>query len=180
VVNPGLLALSTTAVALVTGLLSRIPGRTGTGDRRFEAAELNRIIPAFLLYLLLLAVWPPTPNSARWTPEWGLVPELDHVSTDEVMSLLEYIAGFTLLGYALAARRGRREEPTASWCPARLSSEQHVPGSGTGLRISCRKQRKWTETAMSIVAADMGRGCMRPSEPISGICSGGSRKLSRS
>jgi len=157
VVNPGLLALSTTAVALVTGLLSRIPGRTGTGDRRFEAAELNRIIPAFLLYLLLLAVWPPTPDSARWTPEWGLVPELDHVSTNEVMSLLEYIAGFTLLGYALAARRGRREEPTGilvsrtallgAACAGllELASAFHAGSRGSGLRL-----------AMSIVAAGYG------------------------
>jgi VanZ family protein len=157
VVNPGLLALGTAAVALATALFSLIPGRTREADRRFEGAALNRIIPVFLLYLLLLAVWPPTPQSGRWTPEWGLVPELDHVSTEDVMSLLEYIAGFTLLGYALAERRGRREEPTGillrrtalmgAVCAGvlELASAFHAGSRGSGLRLT-----------MSIVAVGYG------------------------
>ncbi len=85
------------------------------------------------------------------------MPELDHVSTDDVMSLLEYIAGFTLLGYALAGRRGRREEPTGILVPRtallgaacagllELASAFHAGSRGSGLRL-----------AMSVVAVGYG------------------------
>jgi VanZ family protein len=156
VVSPVLLAISTTAVALATVLFALIPGHAGA-DRRFEGALLNRLIPAFLVYLLFLAVWPPALHSWRWPPEWGLVPELEHVSTEDVMSLLEYIAGFTLLGYALAEQRGRREEPMrllvsrtalrGAACAGvlELASAFHEGSRASGLRL-----------LMSVVAAGYG------------------------
>lgn len=157
VVNPVLLALSTTAVAFATLLFALIPGQDAGADRRFEGASLNRIIPAFLVYLLFLAVWPPALHSWRWPPEWGLVPELEHVSTEHVMSLLEYIAGFTLLGYALAEQRGRREESLrllvartalrGAACAGvlELASAVHEGSRASGLRL-----------LMSVVAAAYG------------------------
>jgi VanZ family protein len=157
VVNPILLGLSTTAVAFATFLFALIPGRDTGADRRFEGALLKRIIPAFLVYLLFLTVWPPALHTWRWPPEWGLVPELEHVSTEEVMSLLEYIAGFTLLGYALAEQRGRREEPMrllmsrtalrGAACAAvlELASAFHEGSRASGLRL-----------LMSVVAAGYG------------------------
>ncbi|HSR90560.1 MAG TPA: VanZ family protein, partial [Gemmatimonadales bacterium] len=157
VVNPILLGLSTTAVAFATFLFALIPGPDTGVDRRFEGALLKRIIPAFLVYLLLLAVWPPVLHSWRWPPAWGLVPELEHVSTEEVMSLLEYIAGFTLLGYALAEQRGRREEPMRLLMPRtalrgaacaavlELASAFHEGSRASGLRL-----------LMSVVAVGYG------------------------
>jgi hypothetical protein len=156
VVSPVLLAISTTAVALATVLFALIPGHAGA-DRRFEGALLKRLIPAFLVYLLFLAVWPPALHSWRWAPEWGLVPALEHVSTEDVMSLLEYIAGFTLLGYALAEQRGRREEPMrllvsrtalrGAACAGglELASAFHEGSRASGLRL-----------LMSVVAAGYG------------------------
>jgi hypothetical protein len=82
---------------------------------------------------------------------------LEHVSTEEVMSLLEYIAGFTLLGYALAEQRGRREEPMrllmsrtalrGAACAAvlELASAFHEGSRASGLRL-----------LMSVVAAGYG------------------------
>lgn len=157
VVNPIHLMASTAAVALATLLFCVTPGQPSGVDRRFEAATLHRIIPAFLLYLLLLATWPPAFHSWRWPPEWGLVPELEHVSTEDVMGFLEYIAGFTLLGYALAEQRGRREESMrllvsrtalgGAVCAAglELASAFHGGTLGSGLRL-----------VMSVIAAGYG------------------------
>jgi VanZ family protein len=157
VVNPMHLALSTTSIGLATRLFCMIPGRNIDPDRRFEPAVLNRIIPAFLVYLLFLAMWPPVSHFWRSQPEWGLVPELEHVSTEDVMGLLEYIAGFTLLGYALAEQRGRREEPmpllvsrtavrgAACATILELAAAFHEGGRGSGLRL-----------VMSVTAAGYG------------------------
>jgi hypothetical protein len=157
VVTPIHLALGTTAIAVATALFCLMPSRNAAADRRFEGAALNRIIPAFLAYLFLLAVWPPALHSWHWAPEWRLVPELEHVSTEGVMGLLEYIAGFTLLGYGLAEQRGRREEPMrllvsltalrGAACAGMLeaASAIHLGTRGSGLRL-----------VMSVVAAGYG------------------------
>ncbi|HEU5154239.1 MAG TPA: hypothetical protein VFU03_05895, partial [Gemmatimonadales bacterium] len=157
VVTPIHLALGTTAVALATLLFCLTPTGNAGAERRFEGAALNRIIPVFLVYLLFLAVWPPALHSWRRLPEWGLVPELEDVSTEGVLSLLEYIAGFTLLGYALAEKRGRREEPMrdlvsraalrGAACAGvlELVSAFHAGSRASGLRL-----------LMSVVAAGYG------------------------
>ena len=117
------------------------------GERRFEGTTLNRVIPGFMLYLAFLALWPPTLQFGGWRMDWGLETQLGAVSNDAIFGLVEYLAGFTLLGYALAERRGRLEEPTTrlvlraagfgfGWAAfLELAAAVHAGSAASGLRL---------------------------------------------
>jgi glycopeptide antibiotics resistance protein len=157
--QPELLALGTAVVSLVTGILAFWPSGTTGGERRFEGSTLNRVIPGFMIYLVLLVLWPPAPRFGGWRLGWGLEVQLGDVSTDAIFSLLEYLAAFTLLGYALAEHRGRLDESTRrlvlrsggvgfAWAAVlELAATLHVGSMGSGLRL-----------AMAVVAVSYGAG----------------------
>jgi hypothetical protein len=79
-------------------------------ERRFELPTLKLLIPVYLLYLVLISVWPTT------TPlsEWSLRGDFQALTQAErvlfVSRFVEVIAGFTLLGYLLAEMSGRKKE----------------------------------------------------------------------
>jgi VanZ family protein len=95
-----------TLVVLVQGSREAKEGITG---KRFEVPVVQWVIPVFLAYLVLVAVWPP-----RWNPDWsvnlGFDRSVSGAGTVATLRLLEYVAAFTMLGYMLAELRSRKEE----------------------------------------------------------------------
>jgi VanZ family protein len=78
-------------------------------QRRFEADTLGQFVPVFMLYLIVAALWPPLRGLVEWHGALGLPEGLTAASRAQMLVLLEQLGGFTLLGYAAAEWRGRRE-----------------------------------------------------------------------
>ncbi|MFO0583705.1 MAG: VanZ family protein [Anaeromyxobacter sp.] len=105
--RPGLvggLAVALAAVALAWHALAR---RGAGRERRRELPALRRAAPAFLAYLATIALWRPP---LAGTPFGALSFEARVAAT---FRFVEVLAAFTLLGYAIAEVRGRREEPAS-------------------------------------------------------------------
>lgn len=97
------------AVMALSGALSLIP--LHSKDRRFERSTLIRLLPFFLLYLLLVALWPPWRPLTGWHGMFGFTTRLEDTSLLGLAPRLEYLAAFTVFGYLLAEWRGRDEWP---------------------------------------------------------------------
>ena len=78
-------------------------------EKRFESSTLRRFLPVFALYLTLTSLWPPVRAVDSWHGAWGFANRLNGAAVVDVLILLEQVGGFTLLGYAMAEWRGRRE-----------------------------------------------------------------------
>lgn len=105
--SPGIVAgMSLAVVALTLWLLRPSVERR---ERRFEADTLGRFVPVFVLYLVVAALWPPLRPLAPWHGAIGFANRLNDAGILDVLLLLEQVGGFTLLGYAAAEWRGRRE-----------------------------------------------------------------------
>ena len=78
-------------------------------ERRFEITTLRRFLPVFVLYLIVAALWPPFRTVQPWHGAVGFANRLNGAGVVDVLILLEQVGGFTLLGYAMAEWRGRRE-----------------------------------------------------------------------
>ena len=76
-------------------------------DRRFEIPTLQKIMPLYAGYLVLLVYWPLSGSGFRW--DWMLSPGMfaDDPPLPVVSRLVEYLAASTLLGYMIAEWRGR-------------------------------------------------------------------------
>jgi VanZ family protein len=102
-------------VVVITAWLLR-PGAE-VQERRFEADTLGRFVPVFMLYLVVSALWPPLRAMAPWHGAIGFANRLNDAGVIDVLLLLEQVGGFTLLGYAAAEWRGRRELALAADLP---------------------------------------------------------------
>ena len=94
-------------IAILTAALSAIP--RPAADHRFERATLLRLLPIFIIYLFLSALWSLSQPLTAWHGIFGLT---DQVVIDDVrinFRLLEHLAAFTVLGYIAAEWRGRAE-----------------------------------------------------------------------
>lgn len=80
-------------------------------ERRFEAETLRRVAPVLGLYLVLQVSWPPWSALAAWHAQAGFGHAWGATGTREILQSLEHLAAFTVLGYAMAEARGRREGP---------------------------------------------------------------------
>jgi len=97
-------------VGIIVRLLTAFQKKTIQAERRFELPTLKRLLPLYIFYLLLLAMWPTTVAFGEWQ-ETGHFQEL--MFNDRVVFIfrfVEYIAAFTLLGYIVAEMRGRKQE----------------------------------------------------------------------
>ena len=103
---PQILGPLALAVVLIAAWLLRPAAAV---ERRFEADTLGRFIPVFMLYLVVAALWPPLRALAPWHGAIALPEHLTAAAKGDMFMLLEQIGGFTLLGYAAAESRGRRE-----------------------------------------------------------------------
>ena len=102
---PGFISMG--GIAILTAALAAIP-RPAT-EHRFERATLNRLLPIFIVYLFLSALWPLFQPLTAWHGIPGITdqPVFDDVTIN--FRLLEHLAAFTVLGYISAEWRGRAE-----------------------------------------------------------------------
>jgi len=92
-------------------------GGPAPDEQRFESSTLRRFLPVFALYLTLASLWPPVRAVESWHGAWGFANRLNGAAVVDVLILLEQVGGFTLLGYAMAEWRGRRELTLAADLP---------------------------------------------------------------
>lgn len=84
-------------------------GNAPSHARRFELDTLRRFVPMFTLYLVTTALWPPARTLTAWHGALGFIDRLNNAGVLNLLVVLEQVGAFTLLGYALAEWRGRRE-----------------------------------------------------------------------
>ena len=94
----------------VSQLLARVLKAGDRTERRFELPTLKRLVPLYLIYLLLVATWPTTVP----LNEWQVFIDFKALTSGErivfTFRFVELIAAFTLLGYMIAEMRGRKNE----------------------------------------------------------------------
>ena len=94
----------------VSQLLARVLKTGDRKERRFELPTLKRLLPIYLIYLLLVAAWPTTVP----LNEWQAFIDFKALTFDErivfTFRFIELIVAFTLLGYMIAEMRGRKTE----------------------------------------------------------------------
>ena len=106
--------LGLTVATLAAWLLRRVGS---SHESRFESATLRRFVPVFALYLVVAALWPPFRQPTTWHGALLFENRLNGAGVVDVLLLLEQVGGFTLLGYAVAEWRGRRELSLAADLP---------------------------------------------------------------
>lgn len=109
---PGLLSDSSLlSICLIIVLLAalftslRLPDK----DRRFEQKSIQRILPFFVLYVLLLTIGFPMSAFGTWSGFFGFTNRLADTSLYGLYPRLENLAAFAVLGYLAAEWRGRLE-----------------------------------------------------------------------
>jgi VanZ family protein len=108
--HPLIVAVTALLVGSATWLLGGARTRNAQqADRRFESETLLRMAPVLAFYLLCLTGWPPWSPLTAWHGVSGLHGLWGSTDTILILRTLEHLAGFTVLGYALAESRGRRE-----------------------------------------------------------------------
>ena len=110
------IAVSTISLGIAAWLIARI-SKADKGnkadERRLELPTLKRILPLFILYLLLLIVWPTTLPIAAWMFNTDFQELVFNKRLVFTFRFIESIAAFTLLGYIIAEMRGRKNESAA-------------------------------------------------------------------
>jgi hypothetical protein len=106
-VSPRAFAVAALLVVFITWLLVR--RNASSSDQRFEIGTLRHVFPIFLLYLIVAALWPPFRALTSWHGAVGFANRLHNARIADLLLLLEQVGSFTLLGYAMAEWRGRRE-----------------------------------------------------------------------
>jgi hypothetical protein len=94
-------------VMLLTALLTSFSHPVQ--DRRFEQSTLRHMLPFFLLYLVILALWDPHTSIGNWHAFFGFTDRVTDGNHRLLYSRVEYLAAFTVLGYLIAEWRGRLE-----------------------------------------------------------------------
>ena len=115
---PMQIAIFTISVGIIAPIIARIPKGDKADERRFELPTLKRILPLFGLYLLLLAIWPTTLPVGDWQLNIHFQELTFHDRIAFTFRFIEFVAAFTLLGYMMAAMRGRSSESagrTLAW-----------------------------------------------------------------
>lgn len=84
----------------------RFRERTGDVSRRYELPVLKRLLPVYVVYLVLLFAWPGASSLVQLQHDY-VVEGVSRVTL--ILCFLERIAAFTLLGYIIAEMRGRTE-----------------------------------------------------------------------
>ena len=94
-------------VMVLTGILAALP--LSFKDRRFERNTLKYLIPVFVVYLGLLALWFPFELFGDWHFIFGFTERAEDTSLQFLYPRVEFMAAFTVLGYLTAEWRGRLE-----------------------------------------------------------------------
>jgi hypothetical protein len=110
-------AFTAITVTVLGATVWMLHGSGTTEQQRFEAHTLRRFLPVFALYLIVASLWPPLRPVVPWHGALGFADRLNNASLLDLLLLLEQVGGFTLLGYAVAEWRGRRELSLAAYLP---------------------------------------------------------------
>ena len=100
------------AVVIIGQILARLFKKRDTNEKRFEIPTLKRLLPVYMIYLLLLAAWPTTISIGEWQHNIIFKELLFKERIVFTFRFVEFIAAFTLLGYMTAEMRGRKNERT--------------------------------------------------------------------
>ncbi len=97
-------------IALFVQIAARLARNSSKQGRRFELPTLKKLLPVYVIYLILLAAWPTTVP----LNEWGHTVNFGELSFYErntfIFRFVEMIAAFTLFGFIIAEMRGRKKE----------------------------------------------------------------------
>ena len=107
------IAVFTIGLGIAARLIAGISKADKADDRRLELPTLKRILPLFVLYLLLLVIWPTTLPISAWLFNTDFQELVFNKRVVFTFRFIEFIAAFTLLGYMIAELRGRKNESTA-------------------------------------------------------------------
>ena len=118
------------AVILVTVVITIMPRQFS--DRRFEHDTMQRLIPIFTLYIILLALWPLDRPFTDWHGMFGLTNQIQDTEWEGLLPRIEYLGAFSILGYLTAEWRGRMELTVAQDLPLLLAV---AGGSALALEI---------------------------------------------
>jgi len=94
-------------ITLLSSLLTIMPLQIS--ERRFERITLWRLLPFFLFYVLLMALWDPFRAWGAWHGMLGITTRLAGANLNNLYSQMEYIVAFNVIGYVIAEWRGREE-----------------------------------------------------------------------
>lgn len=106
-----------TALGVVGMTWWLLQSNTAADQRRFEVDTLARFLPLFIVYLAVSALWPPMRPLTSWHGAIGFADRLNNAGVVDLLLLLEQVGAFTLVGYAVAEWRGRRELSLADDLP---------------------------------------------------------------
>lgn len=95
---------------LITQIFVRFLQKNHISEKRFELPTLKKLFPLFIIYLLLLTLWPTTLALQNWQSHYHLFEFAFNKRVVFTFRFIEIIAAFTLLGYIMAEMRGRRKE----------------------------------------------------------------------
>ncbi|MCK5417568.1 MAG: VanZ family protein [Desulfobacterales bacterium] len=104
------IAVFTIGLGIAARLIAGISKADKKDDRRLELPTLKRILPLFVLYLLLLVIWPTTLPISAWLFNTDFQEFVFNKRVVFTFRFIEFIAAFTLLGYMIAEMRGRKNE----------------------------------------------------------------------
>jgi hypothetical protein len=107
---PGQILIFATIVGIFVQIPARIRRQGKKEDRRFELPVLKMLLPAYAVYLLLLAVWPTTLSLEQWRFSINFEALVFNERIVFIFRFIEFVAAFTLLGYMIAEMRGRKNE----------------------------------------------------------------------
>ncbi len=108
------IAISTCVVGMVAFVLASQSWMQSRG-RRFELFTLTRAIPVFGLYLLAPLCFEAAPFSSTFEAQWT-----GFEAQARILSSVEHLTAFSVLGYLVAESTGRWEMPT--WVPAAFAA----------------------------------------------------------
>jgi len=95
-------------------------GEANRPPRRFEAATLRVVLPLLFAYLALSSLTPLSGLASTWRGTWALLPDDAGLGVAVIFRALEHLAGFTLIGYAIAEYHGRSRTRLRSALPVVL------------------------------------------------------------
>lgn len=106
------------AVGVVVQLFARLADERNGHDKRFEIPTIKKLLPVYVIYLLLLATWPSILSNSKYRSD--LIFEMLGFNARIVFMsrFIELVAAFTLLGYMVAEMRSRKNESiekTLTW-----------------------------------------------------------------
>ena len=97
-------------VGVIVQMVARLSKGIKQNEQRFELSTLKRLLPLYIIYLLIIAVWPTMLQSGERQFNISFQELAFNERIVLTFRLVEFIAAFTLFGYMIAEMRGRKNE----------------------------------------------------------------------